>query len=111
GPRIRGRIRRQEDQQPPLLASVLLRVPARAPGLSPAAFASEPRPRRASLLLRVPLVLQPRERLHERAARLSAASVPARALCVDRRAGTTRSCRPPALEADGAARGRGLHHR
>ena len=69
-----------------------------------AAVASQSRPARAAVVLGLALVLQPREHLHERPARLSAARLPARTLHLDRRARHARARSAPALEACGAAR-------
>ena len=70
GARLRRRLRRQEDQQPRVWLGLCAVVPARARRLAAAARACAPRPARAALVLGLALVLQPRRRLHERAARL-----------------------------------------
>ena len=69
---------------------------ARARRPAPAALAAQPRPARAALVLGLALVLQPRRHLHERAARLPAARLPARPHGLDRRGadGSRRRRRP-----------------
>ena len=57
----------------PRLARLLRALPARPRRPAAAAEPAQPRPARAALVLGLALVLQPRRRLHERAARLSAA--------------------------------------
>ena len=60
------------------LARLLPALPARARRPAPAAQPAQPRPARAALVHRLALVLQPRRHLHERAAGLPAAALPAR---------------------------------
>ena len=78
GARLPRRLRRAADQQRPGLARLLPALPARARRPAPAAQPAQPRPARAALVHRLALVLQPRRHLHERAAGLPAAPLPAR---------------------------------
>ena len=92
GARQPRRVRRQEAEQLSGVARVLRGLPARARRLAPAALAAHARPRRAAVVLGLAVVLQPRQHLRQRAARLSAARVPDRPRAVDRLHGT-RDCR------------------
>ncbi len=110
GPRLLGGVRRLDDQQPVALGGSLPRLPPRSRRPAPAALAPEPRPAVRALADGVALVLQPRRRLHRRAALLSAARVGRRARRLARRHGARR--RRPAVLADvGARRGGRLPRR
>ena len=75
----RRRVRRQGDQQLAGLARLLRSCSCSAwPTWRRPLCAPQPRPARAALVLGLALVLQPGRHLHERAARLSAARLPAR---------------------------------
>src|SRR6185312_11355856 len=100
--------RRQEDQQSLRLARVLRRISARTARLQTATVLAESRPPRAAVVLRVAVVLQPREHLRERAARVSPACVPPRTLPLDRCARHTREGGTTDLEAGDPPCRRGL---
>ena len=84
GARLLGRVRRDGDQQHLGLARVLRRLPDRARQPAPAALLAKPRPDRAALLLRLPLVLQRGRHLHQRSARVPADVLPRRPPDLDR---------------------------
>ena len=63
----------------PIWLGLLRDLPARARRPPPPAQRAEPRPARPALVLGLALVLQPRRHLHERAARVPADALPARA--------------------------------
>ena len=73
--------------------------------------AAEPRPRRAALVLGLALVLQPRPHLHERAARLPAPPLSARAHALDRRPRPAAAALAAALAGLAARGGDGLPRR
>ena len=84
GARRRRCIRRQDDQRHLAVARVLRALLRRARRPAQASLAAEPRPPRAAVVLDLASALQRGRDLLERAARLSAARLPARPLPLDR---------------------------
>ena len=90
----------------PVWLALLRALPARARRLAPAVLAAHARPRRAALVLGVAVVLQPRQHLRERAARVSAARVPDRPRPLDRASRDARLARPHGVAGVAPARAR-----